>query len=300
MNSLVTIGMPIYNRPIEMRKAIESVLAQSYVNIEIIISNDNSPNPEIDRIVKEYTEKDSRIVYHKHNKSIKTVSNYSFVKELAKGKYFMWLADDDWLDEYFIEKCLSFLESHSDFTVCTGRCIYQDKGNEIHTDSSVSLLNNSPFNRIIKFYSSVSLNGYFYGLIRKSALNPIEFFDEMGFDWEVVSALLFQGKIMVLDNTSHYISKGGVSNESNSMVKHFKKNNYISRNFIGLAISLNCSRYIYKSKIFTINLSVKICYSIAVYLITYKNLIKWDLLFIKRELVKALGINKEGVLFNRN
>ena len=299
MNSLVTIGMPIYNRPIEMRKAIESVLAQTYTNIEIIISNDNSPNPEIDRIVNEYTEKDSRIIYYRHDKSIKTVSNYSFVKDLAKGKYFMWLADDDWLDEYFIEKCLSFLESHSDFTVCTGKCIYQDNGKEIHADSSVSLLNNSPFNRIIKFYSSVSLNGYFYGLIRKSALLPIEFYDEMGFDWEVVSALLFQGKIRVLDSTSHYISKGGVSNESNSMSKHFKKNNYISRNFIGLAISLNCSAYIFKSKIFALNGLLKIIYLITVFLITYVNIINWDLLFIKRKLLSAIGI-KNGVLFKRN
>ena len=168
MSQLVTIGMPIYNRPIEMRKALESVLSQSFTNIEIIISNDNSPNPDIDRIVKEYSEVDPRIFYYKHENSIKTVSNYAFVKDLAKGKYFMWLADDDWLDEYFIEKCYSFLENHDEFSVCTGKCIYQDKGNVIHTDSSVSLLNSSPFNRICKFYSSVSLNGYFYGLIRKN------------------------------------------------------------------------------------------------------------------------------------
>lgn len=300
MSSLVSIGIPIYNRPIEMRKAIKSVLSQSYTNIEIIISNDNSPNPEIDKIVKEFSDIDRRIVYFKHENSIKTVSNYSFVKELAKGKYFMWLADDDWLDECFIENCYSFLESHSDFTVCTGKCIYQDKGYEIHTDSSVSLLNSSPFKRIVTYYSSVSLNGYFYGLIKKSALVPIEFYDEMGFDWEVVSALLFQGKIMVLDSTSHFISKGGVSNQSNSMSKYFKKNTFISRNFIGLAISLNCSGYIYKSKIFTINDLLKIGYSLAVFFVVYKNIYSWDLLFIKRKLVKALGINKEGVLLNRN
>ena len=299
MNQLVTIGMPIYNRPIEMRKALESVLSQSFTNIEIIISNDNSPNPDIDRIVKEYSEVDPRIFYYKHENSIKTVSNYAFVKDLAKGKYFMWLADDDWLDEYFIEKCYSFLENHDEFSVCTGKCIYQDKGNVIHSDSSVSLLSSSPFNRIFKFYYSVSLNGYFYGLIRKSALHPIDFFDEMGFDWEVVSALLYKGKIMVLDTTSHYISKGGVSNESNSMVKHFKKNTFISRNFIGLAISLNCSSYLYKSKIFSVNIFVKIGYSIAVFLVNYINLIKWDLLFIKRKLIMSLGINKDGVLFNR-
>ena len=104
---------------------------------------------------------------------------------------------------------------------------------------------------------------------------------------------------MVLDTTSHYISKGGVSNESNSMVKHFKKNTFISRNFIGLAISLNCSSYLYKSKIFSVNIFVKIGYSIAVFLVNYINLIKWDLLFIKRKLIMSLGINKDGVLFNR-
>ena len=48
MTELVTIGMPVYNRPVEMARAIESVLSQSYLNLEILISNNNSPNPEVE------------------------------------------------------------------------------------------------------------------------------------------------------------------------------------------------------------------------------------------------------------
>ena len=79
MSELVSIAMPIYNRPIEMKRALDSILNQSYSNFELIISNDNSPNPEIDKIVREYAELDNRIKYFKQESSLRTVENYLFV-----------------------------------------------------------------------------------------------------------------------------------------------------------------------------------------------------------------------------
>jgi glycosyltransferase involved in cell wall biosynthesis len=209
--------MPIYNRPIEMIKALDSILCQSYSNFELIISNDNSPNPEIDNIVRKYELLDSRIKYYKQNTSLRTVENYQFVLKKASGKYFMWLADDDWLDLYFVENCLNFLENNSDYSICVGNCIYQDNGVVISTNTSRSYTNDSKWVRTISYYHQVSLNGYMYGLIRKSCLDQIEFENEIGFDWEIVGSLFYQGKIKVLNTTAHYITKGGVSNDISSL-----------------------------------------------------------------------------------
>ena len=300
MDKLVTIGFPIFNRPIEMKRALDSLLSQSYSNIEIIISNDNSPNPEIDRIVCEYLNKDSRIKYFLQEKSLRTVENYFFVLQQGKGEYFMWLADDDWLDLSFIENCVSFLESNLDYSVCEGKCIYQDNGVVLHSNSSNSSTSNSRWVRSIKYYLKVSLNGYMYGLIRKSYLDKIEFENEIGFDWQIVGSLFYQGKVKVLDSTAHFLSKGGVSNQTSSLSSQFKKSNFITRNFIGLGSSLNCALYIFKSKVYKEILLYKLLLAILIFISSYMNTLRWDLLFLKRRLVKVLRINKNGVIFNIN
>jgi glycosyltransferase involved in cell wall biosynthesis len=126
MSILVSIGMPIYNRPVEMIRALDSILKQSYTNFELIISNDNSPNPEIDIISKNYSNVDNRIKYFKQDNSLMSVDNYAFVLKKATGKYFMWLADDDWIDSNYIDNCVLFLENNQDYSICEGKCIYQD------------------------------------------------------------------------------------------------------------------------------------------------------------------------------
>lgn len=298
MNQLVSIGMPIYNRPIEMKRALDSILSQTYTNFELIISNDNSPNPEIDIIARNYSDVDNRIKYFKQEKSLKTVDNYSFVLKKASGKYFMWLADDDWIDSNFIQDCLEFLENNDDYSICEGKCIYQDNGVILHSNSSKSSFSNSSWYRIINYFFSVSLNGYMYGLIRKSCLDKIEFENEIGFDWQIAGSLFYQGKVKVLDTTAHYITKGGVSNQTSSLSSQFKKSTVISRNFIGLGSSLNCALYIFKSKVYKEGVLLKLLLTILIFSSSYINTLEWDLLYLKRKLVKVLKINKNGVIFN--
>lgn len=298
MNQLISIGMPIYNRPIEMTRALDSILSQTYTNFELIISNDNSPNPEIDVIARRYADVDSRIKYVRQENSLKTVENYSFVLKQATGKYFMWLADDDWIDANFLDKCVEFLENNQDYSICEGKCVYQDNGEVLHSNSSKSSISNSSWFRIINYYLRVTLNGYMYGLIRKSCLDKIEFENEIGFDWQIVGSLFYLGKVNVLDTTAHYITKGGVSNQTSSLSSQFKKSTIISRNFIGLGISLNCSFYIFKSKVYKEFIISKLLLSILVFLSAYVNTLEWDLLYLKRKLVKVLKINKNGVIFN--
>jgi glycosyltransferase domain-containing protein len=298
MNQLISIGMPIYNRPIEMTRALDSILSQTYTNFELIISNDNSPNPEIDVIARRYAEVDSRIKYFRQENSLKTVENYSFVLKQATGKYFMWLADDDWIDANFLDKCVEFLENNQDYSICEGKCVYQDNGEVLHSNSSKSSHSNSRWFRIINYFFRVSLNGYMYGLIRKSCLDKIEFENEIGFDWQIVGSLFYLGKVNVLDTTAHYITKGGVSNQTSSLSSQFKKSSIISRNFIGLGSSLNCSSYIFKSKVYKEHIISRLLLSILVFLSAYMNTLEWDLLYLKRKLVKVLKINKNGVIFN--
>ncbi|MFH1777348.1 MAG: glycosyltransferase family 2 protein, partial [Candidatus Omnitrophota bacterium] len=113
---LVSIGVPTYNCPQGLRRSLECICSQAYKNLEIIVSDNCSPDPSVEATVREFSEKDRRIKYFRQEENKGMVFNFQFVISKATGDYFMWLADDDWFEESsYIERCALFLKDHSDF-----------------------------------------------------------------------------------------------------------------------------------------------------------------------------------------
>lgn len=113
---LVSIIMPCYNsKEIWFRESIESVLNQSFKDFELIIVNDCSTN-DIEKIILEYKEKDSRIVYLKNEKNLKITKTLNHGLSIAKWKYIARQDDDDiWADKDKLKKQVEFLEEHKDY-----------------------------------------------------------------------------------------------------------------------------------------------------------------------------------------
>ena len=123
---LVTVGLPIYNRPEGLRNTLECFINQTYKNIEIIIADNCSPNPEVEKIAKEYVLKDQRISYYRHDSNKGWGFNTIFVIDRAKGKYFMRATDDDWWDNSFIEKMVDLFQSNSNIILASSEFNYTD------------------------------------------------------------------------------------------------------------------------------------------------------------------------------
>lgn len=104
---LVSVGIPTYNRPEGLRRTLECITKQTYTNLEIIVSDNCSPSPEVEAIVCEYMRNDNRIRYFRHERNKGAGFNFQFVLEKATGEYFMWAADDDQWEKNFIENCLN-------------------------------------------------------------------------------------------------------------------------------------------------------------------------------------------------
>lgn len=97
----VTVGVASYNRPELLRRAIQSAVSQTYKNLEILISDNGSPNPEVRKVIEEFARSDTRIrcIFHPVNQG--AFFNFRSVLTEANGQYFVWLADDDyWCPEY--------------------------------------------------------------------------------------------------------------------------------------------------------------------------------------------------------
>jgi glycosyltransferase involved in cell wall biosynthesis len=129
-NPLVTIGIPTYNRGDNyLRQALESALAQSYGNIEIVVSNNGSTD-DTKAVVQSYD--DSRIRYYEQVPPLIPNDNFNFCLAQARGDYFLLLHDDDKIDADFVESCLRAGAYRTDHgAIISGVRIIGTKGNTI-------------------------------------------------------------------------------------------------------------------------------------------------------------------------
>jgi glycosyltransferase involved in cell wall biosynthesis len=105
----ISIGMPVWNGEPFIKEALHSILNQTYVNFELIIS-DNGSNDKTEEICKYFNSRDERIKYYRSPINKGGFNNFMSVLNKSDGDYFMWAAADDqwdlnWL-EVLIEECL--------------------------------------------------------------------------------------------------------------------------------------------------------------------------------------------------
>jgi glycosyltransferase involved in cell wall biosynthesis len=106
---LVSICIPTYNRPEFLRRAVMSVLAQTYSNLEIIVT-DNSRNSESEEVLAKIG--DPRIQYYKNADNWGPCPSSNRAVSLAKGKYIKLLMDDDLLRPRCLELTVNAFENH--------------------------------------------------------------------------------------------------------------------------------------------------------------------------------------------
>ena len=106
---LVSICIPTYNRAGMVGKAIESALAQSYQNIEILVV-DNASDDNIESVIATYH--DPRLKFFKNDRNLGLFGNFNRCAELSKGDYIHILHSDDYIDSHFTQTCVEFLEAN--------------------------------------------------------------------------------------------------------------------------------------------------------------------------------------------
>lgn len=118
---LVSIIVPIYNVEPFLERCVQSILSQTYSEIEVILVDDGSPDrcPEI---CDEYQKKDPRVkVIHKPNGGLSDARNAGL--QIAKGEMIAFVDSDDWISPYYVEIMRrTMLEENSDIVECLMVC----------------------------------------------------------------------------------------------------------------------------------------------------------------------------------
>jgi len=113
----VSIGLPVYNGENYLREAVDSILAQSFEDLELIIS-DNASTDGTEQICREYAAKDRRIRYFRNSANVGAAKNFNRVVALSSGQYFKWAAHDDILAKDYLLKCVETLDQDFSIALC--------------------------------------------------------------------------------------------------------------------------------------------------------------------------------------
>jgi glycosyltransferase involved in cell wall biosynthesis len=113
----VSIGLPVYNGEKYICESIKSVLAQTFTDFELIIS-DNGSTDKTEEICRNFEAQDSRIRYYRNEQNIGMGPNHNRTVELSTGKYFKWFHSDDLIAPEYLEKCVEVLEKFPSIILC--------------------------------------------------------------------------------------------------------------------------------------------------------------------------------------
>lgn len=172
---LISIVIPVYNVEKYIKKCLESVLNQTYKNLEIIIVDDGSPDL-CPKICDEYAKKDNRIrVIHKENGGLSDARNVGILH--STGKYITFIDSDDWVKNDFVESLYNNLVNNNcDISCCGIVCyfekngMYKIKGKE-HIKKIYSKIEAQKYLNILGYFDVAAWNK----LYKKELFNGIKF-----------------------------------------------------------------------------------------------------------------------------
>lgn len=114
----VSIGLAVYNGESYLAEAIESILAQTFTDFELIIS-DNASTDHTSEICQRYAACDPRIRYQRNAVNIGGANNENLTFRLARGQYFRWAAHDDICGAELLANCVAVLDANPDIVLCS-------------------------------------------------------------------------------------------------------------------------------------------------------------------------------------
>lgn len=222
MHRKVSIIIPVYKVEKYLKRCIESVINQSYKNIEIILVNDGSPD-KCGEICDSYARIDSKIkVIHKKNGGLSSARNAGL--DIASGEYIMFVDSDDWIEEDSLEKLDKYMDMSYDIINFKFSFIKEGSKNiiELQSDSKESY-ECDLISYIDKLFMGELSFFIWNKLYKKDLFNEVRFPEGRNYeDLATIYKLYFNAKNIIVTDYTLYNYWLGNSNSitSNSTIKN--------------------------------------------------------------------------------
>ena len=169
----VSLGLPVFNGERFLAEALDLILAQTFTDFELIISDNASTDRTAD-ICQSYATRDKRIRYYRNGTNIGAAANFNRTYELARGKYFKWCAHDDLLHAEYLKKCVEAIDADPSAALCNTKIEYIDEFGHVMGIYDTNLVGRDaerPSDRFAALVLRPHSSADFFGLIRRDALN---------------------------------------------------------------------------------------------------------------------------------
>lgn len=229
MSKLVSIIVPVYKVEQYLKRCMDSVLNQTYKNIEIILVNDGSPD-NCPALCDKYAKIDSRVrVIHKENGGLSSARNVAL--DSVKGDYIFFVDSDDWLALDTLEVLNEYLEKDYDMisfqrTYLTEEKVVE-KGEKNPKDMDVSQYIDASFLGRYDFFVTTKI-------FKAEVFNNVRFLEGRNYeDLEIMHRLFLNTeKVVGLDYFLYYYWKGNEGAITNTITMKNIQDHYLSANEI--------------------------------------------------------------------
>ena len=167
--TLLSIGIPVYNSEHCVGAAIESIQAQTYRNVEIVIS-DNCSTDSTRAICLRYAATDDRIRYHRNTTNIGMEPNFLRVLQLATGEFFMWTCADDIRPAGSLESLMAAMLRSPRAVMAQGPVVAEATGSKKLLANHMTLMDEDPSVRVRAYVKGIEHNAMQYSVCKTKIL----------------------------------------------------------------------------------------------------------------------------------
>jgi len=223
MKPLVTVGIPTFDRPELLTRALAAVAKQDYPNLEVLVADNATPGDATRHVVESYLECVPGLRYVRHLKNIGPLDNFMFLLDAAQGRYFMWLADDDEISANYVASLVDLLESDPGASSAAGHWVLMRDEQVGQLMPTSSYPQGSALVRALCFIWR-SDDAFFYALHRTSVIRQASF---RGYWWPNRVVVLNWAYVYLLD----VVLRGRVLMAHDTSVQ-FINHDYTSKSYV--------------------------------------------------------------------
>jgi glycosyltransferase involved in cell wall biosynthesis len=192
----VSVGVPVYNGERFIGQALDSLVGQSFPDLEIVIS-DNASTDDTAAICAEYARRDDRIRYVRSARNVGLAKNFHRVVALSTGRYFKLANADDLCSPDLVAQCVGVLDRRPEVVLCYGKTTLIDGAGQTLRpyEDRLHLPSASVTERFRQALERVGLVNVLQGVIRAEALRRTALIDNyLGADMVLVAELALHGQ----------------------------------------------------------------------------------------------------------
>jgi glycosyltransferase involved in cell wall biosynthesis len=192
---LITIGMPVYNEARFIRAALESLASQDHPHLDLIIS-DNASTDETADIAREFVNRYPWMRYHHFSENRGAGANFMYVRDQARGEYFIWAAGHDLWSANYLSACIRLLNAHPQAALAFGTTAWINAAGQPMARET-GWTDTRGMDAIARYFSVLWGNmNPILGVIRTDYLKDCEIINTVGSDLIILSSLALRGDFL--------------------------------------------------------------------------------------------------------